>query len=133
MTLRRSVPSGSPGLALLTNTTGALEANGSHFLRNRMVTPNTGSLLGFLHPCDMSILQSVNKHLRNAYCMPGAGNTGTLFLSFHSLESSEKARPEGTLTGHLHPNRATRGGVVSRDSIPRLGAEAGEGTQARGS
>lgn len=57
---------------------------------------------------------------------------GTLFLSFHSLESSEKARPEGTLTGHLHPNRASGGGV-SRDSIPRLGAEAGEGTQASGS
>lgn len=56
---------------------------------------------------------------------------GTLFLSFHSLESSEKARPGGMLTGHLHPYRATRGGVVSRDSIPRLGAE--EGTQARGS
>lgn len=98
-----------------------------------MVTPNTGSLLGFLHPCDMSILQSVNKHLRNAYCTPAAGNTGTLFLSFYSLELSEKARPEGTLTGHLHPNRAMMGGAVSRDSTPRLGAEAGEGTQARGS
>ena len=123
-------------MALVTNTAGALEANGSYFLQNRMVTPHTGSLLGFLHPCDMSILQSVswsvNKHLRNSYCMPGAGNMGTLFLSFHSLESSEKARPEGTLTGHLHPNRASGGGV-SRDSIPRLGAEAGEGTQASGS
>ena len=70
---------------------GALEAGGSHFLRNRRATPSTGSLLPFSMPVTCPSFSQSASQSTNTYRIPTAHQElrtrGTSFPSFCSLEN----------------------------------------------